>query len=146
MEALVSMGGLSAGSPRFAGILGIYPAGTLLTIKLMREGETVEIKIKPEERRPAKFGFTIGKPSQSDRFMRITALEPKSASAKAGLKVGDEIIGLGKQKMSGLAVMQHAFMVQRWMPLVISGMKITFKVRRREDDGIVEKEIVFTAQ
>ena len=48
--------------------------------------------------------------------------------------------------MGGLAVVQYAFMVQRWMPLVISGMKITFKVRRREDDGIVEKEIVFTAE
>lgn len=131
---------------RFAGILGIYPAGTLLTFNLMREGETVEIKITPEERRPAEFGFTVGKPSDGERFLRIVGLDPKSASAKAGLKVGDEIIALGKQKMSGLAVMQHAFMVQRWMPLVISGMKITFKVRRREDDGIVEKEIVFTAQ
>jgi serine protease Do len=131
---------------RFAGILGIYPAGTLITINLMREGETVTIKITPEERRPAKFGFTIGKPSQSDRFLRITELNPKSASAKAGLKLGDEIIGLGKQKMGGLAVVQHAFMVQRWMPMVISGMKITFKVRRRADDGIIEKEIVFTVE
>ena len=130
---------------RFAGILGIYPAGTLLTFNLMREGETIEIKITPEERRPAKFGFTVGKPSDGERFLRIVGLDPESASAKAGLKVGDEIIGLGKQKMGGLAGVQYSLLVQRWMPMVISGMKVTFKVRRRNEDGIIEREIVFTA-
>ncbi len=138
-------GNLVWNATRFAGIVGVYPAGTEISVRLIREGETVILKFKPDERRPARFGFVLNKPARGDMFLRIGKVDPKSASAKAGLKSGDELIGIGKQRLGGLAQVQYAILVQRWLPSVIAGSRIALTVRRREDGKIVEKEITFIA-
>ncbi len=130
---------------RFAGVLGIYPAGTQMTTRLIRQGQTVELTYKLEERRPAKLGFSIARPGARDPFIRVGKVDPKSAAAKAGLKAKDEIIAIGKQALGGLAQVQYAIVVRRWMPRLIAGSKITLTVRRRENQEIVEKEITFIA-
>ncbi|MBI2923022.1 MAG: PDZ domain-containing protein, partial [Planctomycetes bacterium] len=90
---------------RALGVLGTFPGGTTVKIKVQREGEVTELSVKLDKqtlpsaaRRVPDLGATFGDAEEGEGAT-ILKVSSKSDAAKKGLKEGDRIL-----KFNGQAV------------------------------------------
>ena len=100
-DLIVSLDGLSVASRnRFEGILGTYPAGQQVLVKLLRGMDSVELKVALVEAGPLPYlGLTARTEEGPDGEFRILQIVPSSPAERAGLKVNDVILTFAGRKI-----------------------------------------------
>lgn len=130
---------------RFEGVIGIYPAGTEIAVKLKRDGALKTFSFKLEALKPGKLGFALKRPRRQDKKLIIEGILPSSPAGKAGMKNGDELIEVEGRRLRGPAALQW-INVSRWVHRVMAGRTVKLKVRREEGGKQVEKNIAIVAE
>ncbi|MFC1479556.1 trypsin-like peptidase domain-containing protein [Planctomycetota bacterium] len=132
---------------RFSSILGTYPKGAEVTVKLKRGGKTKTLKFVLKELRPGKFGFALKTRgiNRNDTHMTIKSVTKGSNAEKAGLKKGDKIVSVQDQPMTGSIVVQLLNMA-RWMPRVFPQTEIKLRIKRKAGNEETEMKIVFETE
>jgi len=112
----------------FNGVLGRYPIGIEVVLKVRRKGGAGQ----PEEQHTLKIAVSrYGRPyigikfsRKSHRSLAIGGVEPNSPAAKAGLKKGDVVVGLGRSRIRSRTTYYR--LVYRLRP----GITVPLMVRR----------------
>lgn len=127
---------------RLRGLVNVYPEGHELNIEIQRDGKKESIAAKLVATRPGKLGIELAKPGDKDTYVRIAKVEDGSAAAKAGMKVGDEIVALGKLRLT-MPVANQFLALSSWLKQAIFvDDVVVLTVRRKNDKGeYVEHEI-----
>jgi S1-C subfamily serine protease len=134
---------------RFAGVLGTYPAGADVNVRVMREGKEIDLAVKLDLRHipgPVDFGWTLhGVNAASVREhggVQIEKVRPKGPAEKAGLQAGDVLL-----ELNGIKLDTARSLVRLMRTGFEAGLPVEGKVRRKTkdpDDGReVEREIEF---
>jgi S1-C subfamily serine protease len=145
-DAILAVGGQPVWGPaRLAGLLRAYPAGCDIPVRVRRDAADRTLAIKLDALRQAAIGFKLALPKPKDPYTRIDKVDAGSAAEKAGLKVGDEIVGLEGQHAAG-PVQNQALIIAAWLSRKIAGETIRLRVRRGEGGKSVEKDIEYVAQ
>ncbi len=100
-DCLVSIGNLGVPSrSRFAGIIGTYPAGSEIPVKIQRGTDTLELKITLVEPGPLPYlGLTAKTEEGPDGGARIVQVVPSSPAERAGIHINDVIVGFNQKKI-----------------------------------------------
>ncbi len=132
---------------RFAGVLGTYPSGTTVNVRVMRGDKKADVAVKLDLRPipgPVEFGWTAerlsAKSLRENGGIKIKAVKDGGAAEKAGLKAGDVVIELNGVKLDN--PMRVVVMMRTGFE---PGLPVKGKVKREvEEDGKkVTKEIAF---
>jgi regulator of sigma E protease len=114
-----------------------------LSVTIERGGQRFDKTIVPEAFGPNQMGSTGWTPKEPN--FAITELEPGMPAAKAGLKVGDEIVSVDGQTMAGLEAMVETLKRTKNKPIEIvvrrQGELKTFTLQPvlSEGNGLSEK-------
>lgn len=132
---------------RFNSILGTYPAGTEVAVKVKRSGSVKTLKFTLKEMRAGRFGFEVKtrRLRRNDRFVTVKSVKKGSNAYKAGMKKGDKIIEVQGRPMSGNIVLQLRALVA-WMRRTPPQMDVTFKVSRKKGKKNEEIEISYKTE
>lgn len=104
---------------RLEGILGTYPAGCVVTVKLLRGSDTLELKIELVEAGPLPFlGLTAKTDEGPDGGARILSIVPGSPAARAGIQVDDLVVGFNKVKILSHVELELQLQTRRMGDLV----------------------------
>ncbi|MHC4914975.1 MAG: trypsin-like peptidase domain-containing protein [Planctomycetota bacterium] len=133
---------------RFAGVLGTYPSGATVNVRVRRGSDNVDLDVKLDLRPipgPVDFGWTFERAStesiRKHGGIRLKGVREGGPADKCGLKAGDVLIEFSGLKLSDprmvLALMRTGFE---------PGLPVKGKVWRRTKDEQgeeVEREIDF---
>jgi serine protease Do len=120
---------------RLRGLVNVYPEGHELSVEIEREGKKETIAAKLVATRPGKLGIELAKPESKDTFVRIAKVEDASPAAKAGVKVGDEIVGVGGSRLN-LPVAAQYVLLGAWLKQnVFVDDVVVLTIRRKDDKG-----------
>jgi len=133
---------------RFAGVLGTYPAGAEVSVRVQRADEKVDIPVKLDLRPipgPVDFGWTFDKTTaksvRDNGGIRIKTVRAKGPAARAGLKPGDVLVELNNFKLD--TPRRVALLMRTGFE---PGLAVKGKAWRRTTDDAgkeVEREIEF---
>jgi len=131
---------------RFSSILGTYPEGTEVTVKVKRAGSITKLTFELKELRPGEFGFKIKRPRRAnERHMTIESVKKGSNAEKAGLKKGDKILAVQGREMRGNIILQVANLL-RWMRQVPPQTEVTLKIQRKQGKETSEMNVIFETE
>ncbi len=126
---------------RFLGVLGTYPAGSELTVTLMRGTEPRTLKVKLEGRNPGSLGLSLARPRGIRDPATVDKIHPGLAAEKAGLRPGDALVGLnGKPAPTLREFVQTLLALQ-----ALAGDRIKLRVRRQETAAEEELDLVLNS-
>ena len=87
---------------RFRGILGTFPAGEEVPVKLLRGGQPVELTAPIVESGPAFLGVDTVAAEGNESGARIVKIHPGAAAFRGGLKPEDVIRGFNGEKVASV--------------------------------------------
>jgi S1-C subfamily serine protease len=133
---------------RFGGVLGTYPAGAHVTVRVRRGSADVDIRVKLDVRpipSPVDFGWTFERVNaqsvRKDGGIRIKAVREGGPADKAGLKAGDVLT-----EFNGIKPDEPSRVVALLRMGFEPGLPVKGRVTRREKDAGGEessREIAF---
>lgn len=135
-DAIVEIGGAPvANALRLRGLLGIYPDGHRVPVKVRRgDGDALlEVTLTAPER--AKLGLELVRARGDDLAPRIERIEEESAAAAAGLEKGDEIIEWAGQRLEFSSRDERRGFDRLLRTSVNVGDIIPLKVKRGDGEG-----------
>jgi S1-C subfamily serine protease len=135
-DAIVEIGGAPvANALRLRGLLGIYPDGHRVPVKVRRgDGHAVlEVTLTAPER--AKLGLELVRPRGDDLAPRVERIEEDSAAAAAGLEKGDVIIEWAGQRLEFSSRDERRGFDRMLRTSVNVGDIIPLKVKRDDGEG-----------
>ncbi len=129
---------------RFFGIIGTYPAGSKMRIRLKRAGSDHEMEFDLPENRPGQLRFKVAEPRRKQKYLEISEVEKDSNADKAGLKAGDQILAIQGQTMDQAPAFQY-LLLENWRVSLPRNSRVQLLVRRRKGRRWIEKAITFIA-
>lgn len=127
---------------RFFGLLGVYPAGTEAEIRIRRDGTEQTLSFPLLPLRPWTPAFRIANPRRNDTAPRINEVVEGSSAALAGLRDGDEIVGIGEHQIN---IRMLPGVIQYFRSLQ-AGVRVRMTVRRQSGLQTVLTEIEFVTE
>jgi S1-C subfamily serine protease len=127
---------------RFWGVIGTYPAGSVLNIKIKRDGKEITLPVTLKARETIKetamndanapyLGIRLVK-HEDNRLVLIEEIESGSPAAKSDLSEGDIILELDDEKVNNINQLQE--LIQKHKP----GDEVEIKVRRGAEEETVK--------
>jgi S1-C subfamily serine protease len=120
---------------QLAQTLRMYPQDYEVTVRVEREGKPQNLRMKLSGVRPGSLGITLAQPGKNDPFVRIGGLAKDSPGQQAGLKPGDEILGVEGVEFKMPAQAQFRLLHIWFAKGVFAGEPVRIKVRRKGSDG-----------
>jgi len=135
-DAIVSLDGAAvANRLRLKGLLGIYPDGHRVPVKVRRGDEetTVEVTLTAPER--AKLGLDFARARGDDLACRVDEVAEGSAAAAAGFRPGDEIVEWAGRRLEFSSRDERRAFDRAVRTSVNVGDIVPVKVRRADGQG-----------
>ncbi|MCZ7646987.1 MAG: trypsin-like peptidase domain-containing protein [Planctomycetota bacterium] len=131
---------------RFLGVVGTYPAGANLKLKLEREGKSMELDAPLEPLVPGSLAF---QPKQAPLNTPIVVdkVYPNLAAAKGGILPGDTILSVNGEDLPNLfSLMAFGQKMQDSTQgrFLLAGDEIKVKVKRGEGEKVQELDLDVT--
>jgi len=103
---------------RYLGVIGTYPEKTEVTVRVKRDGETVDLKVeldryntmeglgfglpqRPAPVRPKGSGYLGAYVEETKDGVKVMDVRPASPADEAGLQAGDVILAINERKIAG---------------------------------------------
>lgn len=126
---------------RFRSILGGYPAGSAISLRVRRNETTRQLEVKLQ--RPPKAGFKLGVAEKDKRRIAVEEITDGSAADKADLREGDVVLAVGERKLTGPPNHQIVTAALAIRQQVVMGREVELKIRRLKNGDTVEKTVRF---
>ncbi|MBI2930731.1 MAG: PDZ domain-containing protein [Planctomycetes bacterium] len=126
-----------ASATRFHGVIGIYPMGSAVSVRVKRQDETIVLKVPLDRtdgvnilnQRPKAGGAYLGVVLEDkDGGAEVTYVSPGSPADEAGLQVGDVLV-----EIDGTKVQRRETVLER-VRLLKPGNTIALVVRREGEE------------
>lgn len=115
--------------------LGVYPAGSTVTVDVRRGDQEVPLKVDLVARRPGRLGLKLGLTEGDAPQVVITDVEANAAAGKAGLQVGDQFLAINDQMLNAPPPKQVEVLENFMSKELSAGDIVRFKVRRKNEAG-----------
>jgi S1-C subfamily serine protease len=125
---------------RFLGVIGTYPAGSLIPVNIERDGKNERITATLEPLNYGSFGLLPNKlsetasPDEKRRFaeghVTVERVLPELAAAKAGVQVGDIILAIAEVPVP---TMRDWYFSGQKLGVLLTGDKINLTIQRLID-------------
>ena len=103
---------------RYLGVIGTYPEGTEVSVRVKRDGETVDLKVeldrynameglgfglpqRPAPTRPKGSGYLGAYVEDTKDGVKVMDVRPDGPGDKAGLQSGDVVLSINDRKIAG---------------------------------------------
>ncbi|MBI4833941.1 MAG: trypsin-like peptidase domain-containing protein [Planctomycetes bacterium] len=127
---------------RFWGVIGVYPAGSVVNIKLKMDGKEVTLPVTLKARETIMetalahdnvpyLGIRLAK-QENNNLVLIEEIDAGSPAAKSDLKEGDIILELAGEKVDNINHLQE--LIQKHKP----GDEVEIKVRRGPEEETIK--------
>lgn len=145
-DFVVAIDGLPVWGPsRLAGIVGTYPAGSTLNLKLRRGAEEFEVAVPigaraiapaaaPADPNAPFLGVQLDQ-SHAGPGVLVAQAVPGGSAEKAGVKDGDVILAIDGREISAAAELQAVIATKR------VGDKVALRVKRDLDELAIEVQL-----
>jgi serine protease Do len=134
-DLILSLGGLPVRTQsRFLGVLGTYPAGHEVEVRVQRGEQEVQLKALLVAAGSPYLGVRLEQLTGDAKGVRITTVEPNGPAQRAGLRAGDVILSLNGEEV--VSTPDLARLVRSRSP----GDEVTLKVER--DGSAVDLKVV----
>ena len=142
-DIILSINHYEVWSPqRFLGIIGIYPAGEKININIKRNGRKLTLPVTLQEFRKGHKFFTIKKPEQKDKFLRINTVKKGSIAERMGLRAGDRIKAIEGRELKDSVIIQY-LEVNNFLNRFLAGWTLNITIQRTENGKLIEKKIAY---
>ncbi|MFM8251048.1 MAG: S1C family serine protease [Planctomycetota bacterium] len=122
--------------------LGVYPAGTTVTVDVRRGDQEVPLKVDLVARRPGRLGLKLGVTEGDDKQVVIKEVEANAAAGKAGLLAGDQFQTINDRVLN-LPPAEQIKALETFMSRELSaGDIVKLKVRRKNEAGEFSEVVV----
>ena len=120
---------------QLAQALHLYPQDQEVAVSVQRGDQGVDVKLKLSALIPGDLGIKLVQPGKGDEYVRIAELAKDSPAQQAGLKPGDEIVGIDRAELK-MAVDVQFQLLSAWLKQGVGAGDIArITIRRKGPDG-----------